>query len=58
MAMGFRSYAAVPVSVRGEAVGIIAMYSLDPDLFHDSNLLITQLAAQLYGLSLASRSSE
>ena len=57
-AMGFRSYAAVPVSVRGEAVGIIAMYSLEPDFFHDSNLLITQLAAQLYGLSLASRPSE
>ena len=54
--MGFRSFAAVPVSVRGEAIGIIAMYSLEPNFFHDSNLLITQLAAQLYGLSLANES--
>ncbi len=55
-AMGLRSYAAVPVSVRGEAIGIIAMYSLEPNFFHDSNLLITQLAAQLYGLSLGNDS--
>jgi len=55
-AMGFRSYAAVPVTVRGEAIGIIAMYSLEPNFFHDSNLLITQLAAQLYGLSLGNES--
>ena len=55
-AMGFRSYAAVPVTVRGEAIGIIAMYSLEPNFFHDSNLLITQLTAQLYGLSLGNES--
>jgi GAF domain-containing protein len=57
-AMELRSYAAVPVIVRGNAIGIIAMYSLEPNFFQDSNLLIAQLAAQLYGLSLASVLSE
>lgn len=52
-AAGLRSYAAVPVVVNGESVGIIAMYSREPNFFHDTNMLIAQLAAQLYGLSLA-----
>jgi GAF domain-containing protein len=52
-ALDLRSYAAVPVIVRGNAVGIIAMYSSEPNYFQDSNLLIAQLAAQLYGLGLA-----
>ena len=50
-----RSYAAVPIIVNGAATGIIGMYSLEPGFFQDSNLLIAQLAAQLYGLSLASQ---
>ena len=54
-AMDLRSYAAVPVIVRGNAVGIIAMYSPEPNYFQDSNLLIAQLAAQLYGLSLGGK---
>ncbi len=48
-----RSYAAVPIIVKGNATGIIGMYSLEPGFFQDSNLLIAQIAAQLYGLSLA-----
>ncbi len=52
------SYAAVPIIVRGNAIGIVAMYSAEPNFFQDSNLLIAQLAAQLYGLSLAGKSSE
>ena len=51
--LGLRSYAAVPIIVKGQATGIIGMYSLEPNFFQDSNLLIAQLAAQLYGLSLA-----
>ncbi len=51
--LGLRSYAAVPIIVKGQAAGIIGMYSLEPGFFQDSNLLIAQLAAQLYGLSLA-----
>jgi hypothetical protein len=31
------------------------MYSLEPNYFQDSNLLIAQIAAQLYGLRLASQ---
>ncbi len=50
-----RSYAAVPIIVKGSPTGIIGMYSLEPNFFQDSNLLIAQLAAQLYGLSLASQ---
>jgi GAF domain-containing protein len=49
--LGFRSYAAVPIIARGGAIGIVAMYSLDPNYYQDSNLLIAQLGAQLYGLS-------
>ena len=49
-----RSYAAVPIIVNGNASGIIGMYSLEPNYFQDSNLLIAQIAAQLYGLRLAS----
>ena len=52
-AMGLRSYAAVPIVVSGETVGIITMYSLEPDFFHDSNLLSAQIVAQLYSLRLA-----
>lgn len=48
-----RSYAAVPIIVKGKPTGIIGMYSLEPGFFQDSNLLIAQIAAQLYGLSLA-----
>jgi hypothetical protein len=51
-ALELRSYAAVPVVVQGNAVGIIAMYSLEPNYFQDSNLIIAQIAAQLYGLGL------
>ncbi|OGQ73310.1 MAG: hypothetical protein A3G94_04740 [Deltaproteobacteria bacterium RIFCSPLOWO2_12_FULL_60_16] len=51
--LGLRSYAAVPIIVKGQATGIIGMYSLEPNFFQDSNLLIAQLAAQLYGLSVA-----
>jgi len=50
--MDLRSYAAVPIIVKGHAVGIIAMYSLEDHFFQDSNLLIAQIVAQLYGLSL------
>lgn len=57
-ALGLRSYAAVPVIARGNPVGIIAMYSHEPNFFQDTNLLIAQLTAQLYGLSLANLSSE
>ena len=52
-----RSYAAVPIITRGKTIGIIGMYSLEPNFFQDSNLLIAQLAAQLYGLSLAATGS-
>ena len=48
-----RSYAAVHIIVNGNASGIIGMYSLEPNYFQDSNLLIAQIAAQLYGLRLA-----
>ena len=47
-----KSYAAVPIIVEGKPVGIVAMYSLEPGFFQDSNVLIAQLATQLYGLSL------
>ncbi len=50
-ALDLRSYAAVPVVARGQAIGIIAMYSLIPNYFQDSNVLIVQIAGQLYGLS-------
>lgn len=50
-----RSYAAVPIIVNGASIGIIGMYSLEPNYFQDSNLLIAQIAAQLYGLRLASQ---
>lgn len=53
-----RSYAAVPIIVKGSPIGIIGMYSLEANFFQDSNLLIAQLAAQLYGLSLASTRHE
>ncbi|MBI2987895.1 MAG: GAF domain-containing protein [Deltaproteobacteria bacterium] len=53
-----RSYAAVPIIAKAKSVGIIGMYSLEPGFFHDSNLLIAQLAAQLYGLRLASQSGQ
>lgn len=56
--LDFRSYAAVPVIARGKAVGIIAMYSLESNYFQDSNVLIAQLAANLYGLSLAGLTSD
>ena len=52
-ALDLRSYAAVPIIVQGTSVGIIAMYSAETNFFQDSNLLIAQLAAQLYGLGLA-----
>ena len=51
--LGLRSYAAVPIIAKGNPIGIIGMYSLEPGFFQDSNLLIAQIAAQLYGLSLA-----
>ena len=57
-ALDLRSYAAVPVITRGKAIGVIAVYSHEANFFQDSNLLIAQLAAQLYGLSLASLRSE
>ena len=53
-AMDLRSYAAVPVLARGQTIGIIALYSLVPNYFQDSNVLIVQIAAQLYGLTHAS----
>ncbi|MBI2348637.1 MAG: GAF domain-containing protein, partial [Deltaproteobacteria bacterium] len=56
--LGLRSYAAVPIIVKGQATGIIGMYSLEPNFFQDSNLLIAQLAAQLYGLSVAGLTRE
>ena len=52
-ALELRSYAAVPIIVKGSSTGIIGMYSLEPNYFQDSNLLIAQIAAQLYGLRLA-----
>ncbi len=57
-ALDLRSYAAVPIMVRGNAIGIIAMYSPEANFFHDSKLLIAQLAAQLYGLSLTGMLAE
>ncbi|NIO11964.1 MAG: GAF domain-containing protein [Deltaproteobacteria bacterium] len=53
-AMELKSYAAVPIIVKGKATGIIAMYSLEANYFQDFNLLIAQIVAQLYGLRLAS----
>jgi len=52
--MELRSYAAVPIIVKGKAAGIIAMYSLEANFFQDFNLLIAQIVAQLYGLRLTS----
>ncbi|HEY2986365.1 MAG TPA: GAF domain-containing protein [Candidatus Binatia bacterium] len=52
-AMNFRSYAAVPIMVAGNAVGVVAMYGFEPNYFQDSNLLVAQLAVQIYGLSIA-----
>jgi putative methionine-R-sulfoxide reductase with GAF domain len=49
--LDLRSYAAVPVLARGQPIGIIAMYSLTPSYFQDANVLIVQIATQLYGLS-------
>lgn len=57
-ALELRSYAAVPIIVKGQAVGIIGMYSLESNFFQDSSLLIAQIAAQLYGLRLASQSGQ
>ncbi len=54
-AMELRSYAAVPVMVRGQAVGIITMYSLEANFFQDFNVLIALIVAQLYGLRLSSQ---
>lgn len=51
--LDLRSYAAMPILVRGNSIGIIAMYSLTPNFFQDSNVLIAQLAADLYGLAIA-----
>ena len=51
--LDFRSYAAVPIIVRGKSIGIIAMYSLEPNYFQDSSLLSAQMVAQMFGLSLA-----
>lgn len=56
--LDLRSYAAAPLMARGKAIGIIAMYSPEPNFFNDSNLLIAQIAAQLYGLSLSALSTE
>ncbi len=53
-----RSYAAVPIIVKGSPIGIIGMYTLEANFFQDSSLLIAQIAAQLYGLSLASMRHE
>ncbi len=53
-----RSYAAVPIIVKGSPIGIIGMYSLEANFFQDSSLLVAQIAAQLYGLSLASMRHE
>lgn len=55
--LDLRSYAAVPIIVNGASIGIIGMYSLEPNYFQDSNLLIAQIATQLYGLRLASTGS-
>jgi transcriptional regulator with GAF, ATPase, and Fis domain len=52
-ALGLRSYAAVPVIVNGNSVGIIAMYSHEPNFFQDTNMLVAQLVANLYGLGAA-----
>jgi len=57
-ALDLRSYAAVPVTTPEKSIGIIAMYSHEANFFQDSNLLIAQLAAQLYGLSLANLTSK
>jgi hypothetical protein len=51
--LDFRSYAAVPIVVGTGSVGIIAMYSMEPNFFQDSNLIIAQITSQIYGLSLA-----
>ncbi|MBI2999499.1 MAG: GAF domain-containing protein [Deltaproteobacteria bacterium] len=57
-ALDLRSYAAVPVTTPEKSIGIIAMYSHEANFFQDSNLLIAQLAAQLYGLSLTNLTSK
>jgi len=51
--LDLRSYAAVPIIAGGNAIGIVAMYSFEPNYFQDSNLLVAQLAVQLYALSMA-----
>jgi GAF domain-containing protein len=56
--LDLRSYAAAPLMARGKAIGIVAMYSPEPNFFNDSNLLIAQIAAQLYGLSLSALSTQ
>lgn len=56
-AMELRSYAAVPIIVKGKAAGIIAMYSLEANYFQDFNLLIAQIVSQMYGLRLTSHST-
>ena len=53
-AMDLRSYAALPIIVRGKAAGIITMYSLEANYFQDFNLLIAQIVSQLCVLRLAS----
>ncbi|OGQ80613.1 MAG: hypothetical protein A3F90_11345 [Deltaproteobacteria bacterium RIFCSPLOWO2_12_FULL_60_19] len=51
--LNLRSFAAVPVVTGGKAVGVVAMYSFEAGYFQDSNLLVAQLAVQLYGLGVA-----
>jgi len=51
--LNLRSFAAVPIVTEGKAVGVVAMYSFEAGYFQDSNLLVAQLAVQLYGLGVA-----
>lgn len=51
--LGLQSYGAIPVVVGVQSAGVIAMYSLEPDFFDDSKVLLAQIVAQIYGLALA-----
>jgi len=55
LSLGLQSYGAVPVVVGDHSAGIIAMYSLEPNFFDDSKVLIAQIVAQVYGLALGQR---
>lgn len=54
MGMGFSSFAAIPLMAREKPLGLITMYSSEPNFFDDSKVLLAQILADVYGLSLES----